>query len=62
MKKGLEQRVMMFLFVLVLVIFSFAEKDSKKLDRLYKTTQLLRNNNRVQTVQREQPVQVPVAN
>ncbi len=31
------------LFVLVLVVFSFAERDSKKLDRLYKTAQLIQN-------------------
>ena len=40
-RKGLEQSLVVLLFVLVLVVFSFAERDSRKLDRLYKTAQLL---------------------
>lgn len=40
-KKRLERGLVVLLFVLVLVIFSFAERDSKKLDRLYSTAQLL---------------------
>lgn len=31
----LERNIVVVLFVLVLVVFSFAERDSKKLDRLY---------------------------
>jgi hypothetical protein len=31
----LERNIAAVLFVLVLIVFSFAERDSKKLDRLY---------------------------
>lgn len=41
-KKGLERNIAVLLFVLVLVVFSFAERDSKKLERLYTTAQLLK--------------------
>lgn len=41
-KKGIEKKLVVLLFVLVLVVFSFAERDSKKLDRLYSTAQLLK--------------------
>lgn len=34
-KAKVERIVVVFLFVLVLVVFSFAERDSKKLDKLY---------------------------
>lgn len=51
MKKGIEKGLVVFLFVLVLVLFSFAEKDSRKLDRLYKTAQPVRQNNPVPLVQ-----------
>jgi hypothetical protein len=44
-RKGIEQNLVIVLFVLVLVVFSLAERDSKKLDRLYKTAQLLQKNN-----------------
>lgn len=41
-RKGVEKRLVVFLFVLVLVVFSFAERDSKKLERrLYNTARLL---------------------
>jgi hypothetical protein len=40
-RKGIEQTLVVLLFILVLVVFSFAERDSRKLDRLYKTAQLL---------------------
>lgn len=40
-RNGIEKGLVIFLFVLVLVIFSFAERDSKKLDRLYNTAQLI---------------------
>lgn len=43
-KKGLERNIAVFLFVLVLVAFSFAERDSKKLERLYTSAQLLEKN------------------
>ena len=36
MKKAVvERNIVVVLFILVLIAFSFAEKDSKKLDRLY---------------------------
>ena len=34
-KAKVERIAVVFLFVLVLVVFSFAERDSKKLDKLY---------------------------
>ena len=34
-KAKVERIVVVFLFVMVLVVFSFAERDSKKLDKLY---------------------------
>jgi hypothetical protein len=43
-KKGIERNVAVMLFVLVLVVFSFAERDSKKLVRFYTTAQLLKKN------------------
>jgi len=44
-KKGIERNIVVLLFVLVLVIFSFAERDSKKLERLYTTAQLIKSSN-----------------
>ena len=41
-KKGIERNLVVLLFVLVLVVFSFAERDSKKIERLYTTAQLLK--------------------
>ena len=36
MKKAIiERNIVVVLFVLVLIVFSFAERDTKKLDRLY---------------------------
>jgi hypothetical protein len=36
MKRALVERTLVVvLFVLVLIVFSFAERDSKKLERLY---------------------------
>ncbi|NTS40216.1 hypothetical protein HRG84_04800 [Flavisolibacter sp. BT320] len=40
-KKGIENVLVVFLFLVVLVVFSFAHKDSKKLERLYKTSTLV---------------------
>ena len=50
-RNGIERNLVVFLFVLVLVIFSFAERDSKKLDRLYHTAQIIQKNNPTVTVQ-----------
>ena len=41
-KKGIERNIVVLLFVLVLVIFSFAERDSRKLEKLYTTAHLLK--------------------
>jgi hypothetical protein len=41
-KKGIERNLVALLFVLVLIVFSFAERDSKKIERLYTTAQLLK--------------------
>jgi len=30
-----ERNLVVFLFIVVLIVFSFAERDSQKLDRLY---------------------------
>ena len=38
-RAALEKNLVVFLFILVLVIFSFAERDSKKLDEMYATSQ-----------------------
>ncbi|HEX8315443.1 MAG TPA: hypothetical protein VF609_10635 [Flavisolibacter sp.] len=40
-KKGTERNIIALLFVLVLVVFSLAERDSRKLEKLYTTAQLL---------------------
>ena len=41
-KKALERGLVVLLFVMVFVVFFFAERDSKKLDRLYPTAHLLK--------------------
>lgn len=41
-KQGLEKTLVVLLFVMVLVVFSFAERDSKKIERLYTTAQVLK--------------------
>ena len=41
-KKKIERNIVVFLFILVLVVFSFAERDTKKLERLYHTAQLIK--------------------
>lgn len=46
-KRGIEKNIVILLFVLVLVVFSFAERDSKKLERLYTTAQLLQKSSRI---------------
>ncbi len=39
MKKALAERnIVVILFVLVLIVFSFAQRDSKKLEKLYTIT------------------------
>lgn len=34
-KASIERSIVVVLFVLVIIVFSFAERDTKKLDRLY---------------------------
>jgi hypothetical protein len=41
-KSKLERSLVVVLFILVLVIFSFAERDSKKVSRLYTETTLMK--------------------
>lgn len=50
-KNGIEKALVVLLFVMVLVIFSFAQKDTEKLDRLYNTATRIQEQNPVQTVQ-----------
>jgi hypothetical protein len=50
-RNGIERNLVVFLFVMVLVIFSFAQRDTQKLDRLYKTATLIQKQKPVQTVQ-----------
>lgn len=42
MKQGFERKLAALLFVMVLVVFSFAERDSRKLAKLYNASQVLR--------------------
>ena len=41
-RAALEKNLVIVLFVLVLVVFSFAERDSKKMDQMYTTSQLVK--------------------
>jgi hypothetical protein len=50
-RQGIERSLVILLFVLVLVVFSFAERDSRKLDRLYKTAQLIQKASHINMVQ-----------
>ncbi len=43
-KNGIERNLVVFLFVLVLVTFSFAERASKKYERFYTTAQFIKKN------------------
>jgi hypothetical protein len=54
-RNSIENVLVIFLFVMVLVVFSFAQKDSKKLDRLYNTSQLIQKQAPVHTVQAPLP-------
>lgn len=51
MKKGVEQGLIVFLFTLVLVIFSLAQRDSRKLDRIYHTAASIQQKTPAQVVQ-----------
>jgi HAMP domain-containing protein len=50
-RKGLEKLTVVVLFILVLILFAYAERDSRKLDRLYKTAQSLQQKSPAHTVQ-----------
>jgi hypothetical protein len=51
MKKGVERGLIVFLFTLVLVMFSLAQRDSRKLDRIYQTAAAIQQKNPAQVVQ-----------
>ncbi|HZH63359.1 MAG TPA: hypothetical protein VEY10_00615 [Flavisolibacter sp.] len=57
-KQEIEKKFAVLLFALVLIIFSLAERDSKKLERLYTTAQLLKKSPSLLTEVATQP---PVA-
>lgn len=46
-RKRIEQKLVALLFVMVLVAFSLAERETKKLERLYNTAYLLKSSARV---------------
>lgn len=50
-RNGIEKTLVGLLFVMVLVVFSFAQRDTQKLERLYKTANLIQKQKPVQTVQ-----------
>ena len=41
-KKKIERTIVVFLMIVVLVVISFAERDSKKLERIYTTAHLIK--------------------
>ena len=41
-RAALEKNLAIVLFVLVLVVFSLAERDSKKMDQMYTASQLVK--------------------
>lgn len=41
-RKLLEKNLVLILFVMVFVIFSFAERDSRKLEKIYPVSQLIK--------------------
>lgn len=49
-KKGIERNVIALLFVLVLVAFTFAQRDSQKLAKLYTTAQHIKKSPQTPTV------------
>ena len=53
-----EQRLVVILFVLVLITFSFAHRDSKRLERLYTWT--LQKKTDATAVKTETPILQPV--
>lgn len=49
-KKGIERNIIALLFILVLVAFSFAQRDSEKLEKLYTTAHLLKKSPQIPSV------------
>ncbi|HUC83055.1 MAG TPA: hypothetical protein VMR70_19255 [Flavisolibacter sp.] len=49
-KKGIERNIIALLFVLVLIAFSFAQRDSQKLEKLYTTAATLKKAPQTPTV------------
>jgi hypothetical protein len=43
-ENGIERNLVVFLFVLVLITFSFAEKASRKYERFYTSAPMLKKN------------------
>jgi len=61
MKRALlERNLVIVLFVLVLVVFSFAERDSKKLEKIYTAATLLKNGTDIAFL--KTPTAIPVEN
>lgn len=50
-RKRIERNLVVLLFVMVLVVFSLAQRDTQKLDKLYKTASLMQKKKTIHTVQ-----------
>jgi hypothetical protein len=55
-RNGIEKILVILLFFLVLLAFSFAERDSRKLDKLYKTATLINKHSAVSGTVQTGPV------
>jgi len=55
-RNGIEKILVILLFFLVLLVFSFAERDSRKLDKLYKTATLINKHSGVSGTVQTGPV------
>jgi hypothetical protein len=55
-RNGFEKTLVILLFFLVLLAFSFAERDSRKLDKLYKTATLINKHSGVSGTVQTGPV------
>lgn len=61
-RAALERNIVVVLFVLVLIVFSFAERDSKKLDQLYKGAQSFEPVKQEKTIGASEPEKQLVVN
>ena len=63
-RAALERKIVVVLFMLVLIVFSFAERDTKKLDPFYRGTESFkpqtRETNLASATPGGGPVQLPV--